>query len=257
MDPPLPVNEVPSLIWPLVLAVLVIALFKAPRFKGYIGEAKVKLAAKWRLPADIYHPFHSITLPTPDGTTQIDHVFVSRYGIFVIETKNLKGWIFGRESDARWTQTIFGKSFTFQNPLRQNYKHEKALEAALKLPRSSIHSIVVFVGKSTFKTPMPVNVTNGRNYTTYIRSFREPILSEAEVQKAVLRIQSRRVGTSYKTHRQHVQRINSRSNPNAKRKCPRCGNRMVLRTSKRGSNAGTRFWGCSAYPKCRTVQNVT
>jgi restriction system protein len=33
--------------------------------------------------------------------------------------------------------------------------------------------------------------------------------------------------------------------------CPRCENEMVLRTAGKGSNAGSRFWGCSSYPKCR------
>jgi restriction system protein len=34
-------------------------------------------------------------------------------------------------------------------------------------------------------------------------------------------------------------------------KCPRCGNGMILRTAKRGQNAGNRFWGCSTYPGCK------
>ncbi|WP_232209291.1 hypothetical protein ACN2MM_06290 [Alkalilimnicola ehrlichii MLHE-1] len=32
---------------------------------------------------------------------------------------------------------------------------------------------------------------------------------------------------------------------------------MVLRTAKRGANAGNQFWGCSGYPKCRAVQSVS
>lgn len=35
--------------------------------------------------------------------------------------------------------------------------------------------------------------------------------------------------------------------------CPRCGASMVLRTARRGGNAGGKFWGCSSYPKCRGV----
>ncbi len=33
--------------------------------------------------------------------------------------------------------------------------------------------------------------------------------------------------------------------------CPRCGKPMVQRIARRGSNAGNRFWGCSAYPACK------
>ncbi len=35
--------------------------------------------------------------------------------------------------------------------------------------------------------------------------------------------------------------------------CPLCGSEMVLRTAKKGPNAGEKFWGCSAFPKCRSI----
>lgn len=50
---------------------------------------------KRELPASIYRSFHDLMLPTRDGMTQIDHVSVSRSGVFVVETKNMGGWIFG------------------------------------------------------------------------------------------------------------------------------------------------------------------
>ena len=122
------VNEVLKLWW-VIPIIFILGIFKTPWFKGLFGEALVKLSAKISLPASTYHPFHNVTLPTPDGTTQIDHIFVSPYGIFVVETKNMKGWIFGSEKQSQWTQKIFKQTFKFQNPLRQNYKHVKALEA--------------------------------------------------------------------------------------------------------------------------------
>lgn len=73
------------------------------------------------LPSVTYVRFHDVMLPTPDGTTQIDHVFVSRFGVFVVETKNMAGWIFGSERGRRWTQVLpGGRKTSFQNPLRQN-----------------------------------------------------------------------------------------------------------------------------------------
>jgi len=80
------------------------------------------------------------------GTTQIDHVIVSRYGAFVVETKNMSGWIFGAERDAQWTQKFRKSSFRFQNPLRQNYKHTETPAELLGLPRDTIKSVIVFVG---------------------------------------------------------------------------------------------------------------
>lgn len=251
------VDEFLKALWWLVPIALFIGFFQSPWFKGVLGEALVKLAAKLRLPPETCHPIHNVTLPTPGGTTQIDHIFVSRYGIFVVETKNMKGWIFGGEKQARWTQKIYKKSFKFQNPLRQNYKHVKALEAALDLTAEGvIHSVVVFTGESTFKTPMPANVTRGGGYITYIKSFREPVLSEAQVQEVLEQIKAGRLEPFFKTHRQHVKNLKSCSDPNAERKCPKCGSAMVLRLVRRGSRAGSQFWGCSTYPKCRVMQNV-
>ena len=250
------VNEVFKLWW-VIPILLFISFFKTPWFKGVLGEALVKLAAKLRLPEDTYHRIHNVTLPTPDGTTQIDHIFVSRFGIFVVETKNMKGWIFGGENQPQWTQKIFKKSFKFQNPLRQNYKHVKALEAVLEVPPESIHSVVVFAGESTFKSVMPANVTAGGGYIRYIKSFSEAVLSEAQVKQAICQIESGRLEPNRETHRQHVQQLKARGDTLAERKCPKCGSAMVLRKAKRGANAGKEFWGCSGYPKCRVVQNVT
>lgn len=250
------VNEALKGLWWVLPAVLILSVFKTRWFKGVVGEALVKLAAKLRLPADTYHPVHNVTLPTPDGTTQIDHVFVSRFGIFVVETKNMQGWIFGGEQHAQWTQKIFKKTFKFQNPLRQNYKHVKTLESLLEVSAQAIHSVIVFAGQSTFNTTMPANVTRGMGYIGYIKSFRTPVFSEAEVQKMLAHIQSARLAPTRETNRRHVEQLKTHADPNAERKCPKCGGRMVMRTAKRGANAGNQFWGCSAYPACKVMQNI-
>lgn len=114
-------EQVYKLYW-LIPAFLLIGFLKSAWFKGWLGEALVKLSAKLWLPADTYQPIHNVTLPTEGGSTQIDHIFVSRFGVFVVETKNMKGWIFGSERQAMWTQKIYKKTYKFQNPLRQNYQ---------------------------------------------------------------------------------------------------------------------------------------
>jgi hypothetical protein len=67
-------------------------------------------------------------------------------GVFVIETKNMTGWIFGGAEQNEWTQKIFKVSHRFQNPLRQNYKHVKTIETLLGLPSEALFFAVVFVG---------------------------------------------------------------------------------------------------------------
>ncbi|MDI5892838.1 nuclease-related domain-containing protein [Halomonas rhizosphaerae] len=256
MDYSLIINEVLRPLWWVIPVAFLIGLVKSPWFKGLCGETLVKVIAKFRLSAETYRPIHNVTLPTPDGSTQIDHIFVSRFGIFVVETKNMKGWVFGDEHQAQWTQKIYRKSFRFQNPLRQNYKHVKALEKALNVPGEVIHSIVVFTGSAKLKTKMPKNVTLGGGYVNYIKAYQEVILSEAEVQEVFTKIQTGRLAPTREMHRVHVAQLKTRSDPNAQRKCPKCGSSMVLRTSTRGKNAGNQFWGCSGYPQCRVVQDV-
>jgi len=191
----------------IVIVTLLSALFKSPWFKGKWGEFQIALLFKLFLPKDCYTVLHNITLPTEDDTTQIDHIVVSRYGIFVVETKNLKGWIFGSERQDTWTQKIFKVSHKFQNPLRQNYKHTQTLGSLLELDSSVIHSVVVFIGDSTFKTPMPPNVTYARGCTDYIKSKKNAVLSQEQVARICADISRGALRKSFTTDRMHVKHV--------------------------------------------------
>ncbi|HBO6863567.1 TPA: nuclease [Pseudomonas aeruginosa] len=240
----------------LIPAMLLIGLLKTPWFKGWFGERLVRVFAHYQLDRQIYRRLHDVTLPTPDGTTQIDHVFLSPYGIFVLETKNMSGWIFGSEKQAQWTQKLYKRTFKFQNPLRQNYKHLKALEATLGVNPEHLHSVITFVGGSTFKTEVPANVTQGIGFIRYINSFQQAVFSEAEVDAMLQALQNGRRAPSLATHREHVQNLKRRSDSTAERQCPKCGSALLIRTVKSGPKSGQQFWGCSAFPKCRTMQSL-
>ncbi|WP_431474025.1 nuclease-related domain-containing protein [Marinobacter sp. KM021] len=155
-------NSLPNQLWYFVPLFILLPILRTPWFKGKAGEAMVNIAAKLFLDKTRYHLIKNVTLPTEDGTTQIDHIIVSRYGVFVVETKNMKGWIFGNAKQRYWTQKIFKYSQKFQNPLHKNYKHVKTLQSMLGLEDQQVHSLVVFVGNLTFKTEMPGNVTQSR-----------------------------------------------------------------------------------------------
>lgn len=77
--------------------------------KGLIGEEKTTRNMQLSLNAKIYQRYHDVILPSSNGTTQIDHLLVSLYGLFIVETKNIKGWIFGSEDQPNWTQSLYGK----------------------------------------------------------------------------------------------------------------------------------------------------
>lgn len=193
-----------------VAALVAFNLLKTPWARGYLGELLVRSQARRGLPSPVYQRVHNVTLRTPDGTTQIDHVFVSPYGVFAVETKHMRGWIFGGERQAQWTQKLYRKTWRFQNPLRQNYKHVKVLEATLGIAAEHVHSVVVFSGNATFKTPMPANVTRGRGFVGYIKSFREPVFSQARVDAISRELQRQRLPATWATSRAHVAHLRAR-----------------------------------------------
>jgi len=53
-----------------------------------------------------YHQMNHVTLRMDDGTTQVDHILVSRFGVFVIETKHYTGYLFANEEGQTWTQVL-------------------------------------------------------------------------------------------------------------------------------------------------------
>lgn len=196
-----------SSFWYLIPIFFVLAFIKSPMFKGWYGEFIINISTKWLLDKDKYHLIKNVTLPSENGTTQIDHIIVSVFGVFVIETKNMKGWIFGGVNQKIWTQRIFKYSNKFQNPLHQNYKHVMTLRSLLGLNENQIHSLVVFIGDSTFKTEMPDNVTCGDGYSRYIKSKTEKVLTESQVMKIKIKIEQVRLSPSFKTHRNYVRHV--------------------------------------------------
>ena len=200
------------LLWllPLLLIVVAILILKSPGFKGARGERRVKRLIEGRLNPAIYREFSNVTVQINGGTTQIDHIYVCPFGVLVIETKNMSGWIFGGKNQAQWTQTIYRNRVRFQNPLRQNYLHIKALEPLLGLPTGCFKSIIVFAGDCTFKTEMPDEVRTTSDLVEYIHSIDTRIFSDAQVNEICDRIRSVRLEPTRKVHRDHVANLKRR-----------------------------------------------
>jgi restriction system protein len=206
----------------------------------------------WLKLGDEYIRFHNVIVPTPNGTTQIDHLLLSRFGIFVIETKNINGWIFGNEKSKQWTQSLYGKKYIFQNPLHQNYRHTKALASYLNIDHDNIHSVVFFIGDNTkLKTDLPKNVmTHG--LSAYIKSFQNNIFSTSEFnlyEQRISGLQKLNIST-----KEHVASLKSRCSSDSS--CPKCGGELKQRQAKHGKSAGNNFLGCSNYPQCRYTKNI-
>jgi restriction system protein len=169
----------------------------------------------------------------------------------------MKGWIFGSASQRQWTQQIYKHKHKFQNPLHQNYKHVKTLQSLLKLEDQQIHSVVVFMGNSQFKTTMPDNVTYGMGYIRHIHSITDVVLSLKQTVMIINAIESGRLTPSFKTTKEHIQHVNTMiAEKERQNVCPNCGSEMVKRKIKKGLNQGHEFWGCSTYPKCRSKMAI-
>lgn len=216
--------------------------------KGWAGEA-MGVAAQWAfLDGAVYTSLNNVTLQTANGTTQIDHVVISRYGIFVIEAKNVEGWIFGDAKSPQWTIVKPGRKFRMQNPLHQNYRHTKAIQEFLGVDESKIHSMVMFWGECELKTDMPPNVM-AKGYATYIKGFSKPLFTDDEVVEVVEALRSGALPKTWATRKTHLASLEARHTSTTT--CARCGSPLVLRTVRGGAKAGSQFYGCSGYPKCR------
>lgn len=182
----------------------------APSFQNH-GEALLSSVALTNFGPPDYHLLNHVTLQMSDGTTQVDHILVSRFGVFVIETKHYKGWIFADASRAQWTQVLFNGTFKFQNPIFQNLRHVQAVQDLLDfLPPGAIKSVVVFTGEAEFKTEIPEGVFGISGFIDYLRQQTVEVMSLNRLQFCVGRLETARLAISGKTDVEHVQSLGRR-----------------------------------------------
>jgi restriction system protein len=220
--------------------------------RGWFGEKKTTLRMWLTLDSKKYQRFHNLIIPASNGTSQIDHLLISLYGLFIVETKNIKGWIFGSENQAKWTQSLYGKKYSFQNPLRQTFRQKKILTEYLNLEEYYVQTVVFFVGDCEFKTEMPKNVLNS-GLGRYIKQFNVPILSADQVKQIIEKLEQHNANTTLRT-KDHIRSLKERRSSD--KVCPKCGENLVERTAKKGPRAGSKFLGCENFPKCRFTKNA-
>lgn len=241
--------------------------YNTPERKGARGERRVHNALSSVLDEKEYRVLSDLILPVAGGTTQLDHLVLSRFGIFVIETKNMSGWIFGGADQQKWTQVQKGgKRRSFQNPLRQNYAHVKAVQEVLDVDPKVLHNFVVFTGSAEPKTDMPENVAWGlRALGKLIGVRKQIVLSDSQVTAFTETLQGQALESNSAVRRQHLQNLEKKaeartlarssrpSNPSSQTSCPKCGGEMIQRANRK---TGDTFWGCANFPKCRGTRKV-
>ena len=202
------------LIWGLGLSIAlgtaVVYFVQKSRIKAFFGEMLVHMITKIHLNGQKYHILKNITLPTTEGITQIDHIIVSEYGVFVIETMNMKGSIIGDASQPVWTQKIFNYSRKFKNPIYRTDAIANMLQTRLELSGQQIFPMVVFMGTSTFRTPMPENVIDAPGLIKYIKSKKQPVILNSDVSMILSKIDAERLPPSKETIEAHQNRVSER-----------------------------------------------
>lgn len=236
----------------LLLIVIVIGVsiylgINQANIKGKVGE-KIVSSKLLSLP-DEYYLFNDVYIEVEGRSVQIDHVIISQYGIFVIETKNYKGWIFGTDKAEYWVKNMYGKKYQFRNPLKQNYSHVKSLQTLLDISIDKLVPIVVFLRGATLKCNTTGNVVYYHQINNMILSYSTPIFTESEVQLLVKKLSSVYVVDKEKK-KEHIYKVKHEINQKKAMLnsgvCPKCNGRLIERHGKYG-----RFIGCSNYPQCK------
>lgn len=225
-----------------------------------------------------------------DDTTEIDVLMIYKSGLYVFESKNYSGWIFGSEKGKTWTQTLpqgrGSHKEHFLNPIMQNKLHIKWLKNLLQDEAIPVHSVIVFSERCTLKKVDIVSQNVAvikRNHVTNAVSTIDAKATVVLTTDKVMELYERLYPysqTSAEVRQAHIDRIDNRiqqmdqkqedilnksvketsaempSKTKEQITCPRCGAPLVLRMAKKGQNAGKDFYGCSSFPKCRYIQSI-
>lgn len=226
-----------------IFLIILIVYLKHPSTRGKHGEKKVRRVIGETVENEQY-VINDFILVNDEKSSQIDHIVINSHGIFVIETKNYSGAIYGSENQREWTQVLaYGRvKNKLYNPLKQNATHIYNVKKIVgRLP---VYSLVVFVQNNTHnidaKGVIPLSALR-----TALKSG-EIILTVEQMQTAYSLLLSNQSDISTK---EHVQNIRKQQQNLELGICPRCGGNLVLRNGKYGE-----FWGCSNYPKCKFIK---
>ena len=245
-----------SLFWILFLSVfascaIIAAILSLPSVKGAFGERKVAKRLKRLVKKYGGYLINDVTIPGEnDKTSQIDHIYISEYGIFVVETKNYSGRVYGTDSQQNWTQVLaYGRTKNqLYNPVKQNQTHVYRLKEVLGDDFKYVfRSVVVFV-KGNIDYIESENVVDLFYLRRIIKKDDKKVMSSVEVDNAYSIIMDYK-NNPIKTKKEHIKEIKSTLKDINENICPRCGGKLVLRKGKNGS-----FYGCSNYPKCNFIK---
>ena len=166
---------------PFIIAIIVLGLLSAifyRRIVGWFGEKHTKDALK-KLPKE-YIVLNNVNITANGYHNQIDHVVVSKYGIFCIETKQYNGYITGSKWDKNWVRHYGNKKSYCINPIRQNYGHVKGLCTILNLTEKEVFNIVCIPSNAKLNIQDDGEVTRYDTLNKKILSYRDEIIDDVD-----------------------------------------------------------------------------
>lgn len=215
--------------------------------KGQWGE----LSVKWELGGTRegeQYLVNDLTVTVNGRSSQIDHLFINGNGLYVIETKNYSGQIYGSEKSREWTQVLaYGREkHKLYNPLKQNATHIYRLKEAVKI-NMPIYSLVVFAQGNT-EHINAANVISADDLKSYVRVQGEPRVSPEKMKVLYDKLMEMKNNPTV-SNQEHIAAIGKIRDDIENNICPRCGGQLVGRNGKYGF-----FFGCSNYPRCKFIK---
>ena len=224
---------------------------------GDFGEKRVSSYLE-ELPSEDYRVYNDLLIREGKYTTQVDHVIISRFGVFVLETKNVHGKVYGSENAEFWKQFLpdrgykrygYTQEHQLRNPIWQNNGHIKTLRRLVFGNDVPIYGMIVFPSGTEINVNVESPVMTMGFVIRYIKSFGDEVLSSDQMNYYRRRL-FEVISTSESDRKEHLDNVNhSKERRNvavANGKCPLCGGNLVLRNGTYGQ-----FYGCSNYPKCK------
>jgi restriction system protein len=216
----------------------------------------------WRLrmlPRDRYQVVHRPPLPVARDGGRVEHVVLSRHGVFLVQVVDRAGHIAGSMQDKVWTQKTARGTSTFHNPVRLGRRRAAMLAKSMNIDPAVLFPVVAFSGKCTFEQPMPANLTGPLGCIAYVQAAGDVLLDDDELAHIRAGLEAGLDDPRWRIHRERVpvhcagrqvEGASAAASQPAGPVCPRCAAALGAYTYKTGHRAGQMFSGCTRFPAC-------
>ena len=154
-----------------------------------LNEGEIKVQNKLSKLPESYKIYNNIILKYSGGSAQIDHLVISRYGLFVIETKDYQGLIIDNNNGTQWTQYLHRNRNSFYSPIQQNITHINAICEVLGIYSNQCINIVCFSDKATLSDNIPSQVTYTTQLLKQIAMYKTEKLTEQQVNEITKKLE--------------------------------------------------------------------